>query len=253
MITANIGRIFLDAYNEKFKSNYSAKEFFVDIYYELFFNQNKYMMSAGNSPLENPKISWNKMRRGQKSYESLQRRNERFNKTVEKIETSPADASIAIGFPTLDLTAPTSGQVTNIELPIETQDIYLSWIGSGFGIGVQGGLSLLFSNKQLLLDLFEGWQIYRDFLNKLPGLRGNQINTWNGQWLAHRYNKFAYDASNPVASFNPFGSMKDGGLEVNTQSWTKVLVGIARNFPEKELMAYVYSFGQMNITVIHSI
>lgn len=249
MITANIGRIFLDAYNEKFKSNYSAKEFFVDIYYELFFNQNKYMMSAGNSPLENPKISWDKMRRGQKSYESLRRRNERFNKTVEKIETSPADASIAIGFPTLDLTAPTSGQVTNIELPIETQDIYLSWIGSGFGIGVQGGLSLLFSNKQLLLDLFEGWQIYRDFLNKLPGLRGNQINTWNGQWLAHRYNQFAYDVSNPVASFNPFGSMKDGGLEVNTQSWTKVLVGIARNFPEKELMAYVYSFGQMNITV----
>jgi hypothetical protein len=249
MIAANIGKTFLHAYNEKFKSNYSAKEFFVEIYYELFFNHNKYMMSAGNSPLENPKISWDKMRNGQVPFESFERRNDRFNKTVEKIEVGPADASIAIGFPTLDLTATTSGQVTNIELPIETQDIYLSWIGSGFGIGVQSGLSLLFSNKQLLLDLFEGWQIYRDFLNKLPGLRGNQINTWNGQWLAHRYDKFTYDAYNPVASFNPFGSMKDGGLEVNTQSWTKVLVGIARNFPEKELTAYIYSLGQMNVTV----
>ena len=30
MIAANIGKIFLDAYNEKYKSNYSAKDFFVE-------------------------------------------------------------------------------------------------------------------------------------------------------------------------------------------------------------------------------
>jgi len=110
-------------------------------------------------------------------------------------------------------------------------------------------LSLLFSNKQLLLDLFEGWQIYRNYLNSTPNLRGNQINTWNGQWIAHRYDKLSYDESNPTASFNPFGAMKDGGMEVNTQSWTKVLIGIARNYPETSLTAYVYSLGQMNITV----
>lgn len=249
MIAANIGRIFLDAYNEKFKSNFSAKEFFVEKYYEIFFNHNKYMMSAGNSPLENPKISWDKMRSGQIPYETIEKRNDRFTKTVDKIDAGPADASIAIGFPTLDLTATTSGQVTNLDLPIKTDDIYLSWIGSGLGIGVQSGLSLLFSNKQILLDLFEGWQLYREYLNKTPGLRGNQINTWNGQWIAHRYNKQAYDPLNPTASSNFFGTMKDGGMEVNTQSWTKVLVGIARNYPDTSLTAYVYSLGQTNITV----
>jgi hypothetical protein len=249
MIAANIGKIFLDAYNEKFKSNYSAKEFFVEKYYTIFFNHNKYMMSAGNSPLENPKISWDKMRTGQIPYETVEKRNDRFTKTVDKIDAGPADASIAIGFPTLDLTATTSGQVTNLDLPIKTDDIYLSWIGSGLGIGVQSGLSLLFSNKQILLDLFEGWQVYRDYLNSTPGLRGNQINTWNGQWIAHRYDKLSYDAANPTALFNPFGAMKDGGMEVNTQSWTKVLIGIARNYPETSLTAYVYSLGQMNITV----
>ncbi|MDO9680873.1 MAG: hypothetical protein Q7262_07645 [Bacteroidales bacterium] len=249
MIAANIGRIFLDAYNEKFKSNYSAKEFFVEKYYPIFFNHNKYMMSAGNSPLENPKISWDKMRIGQIPYETVEKRNDRFTKTVEKIDAGPADASIAIGFPTLDLTATTSGQVTNLNLPIQTDDIYLSWIGSGLGIGVQSGLSLLFSNKHILLDLFAGWQVYRDYLNSTPGLRGNQINTWNGQWIAHRYDKLSYDAANPTALFNPLGSMKDGGMEVNTQSWTKVLIGIARNYPETYLTAYVYSLGQMNITV----
>lgn len=249
MIAANIGKIFLDAYNEKYQCNYSAKEFFVEKYYEIFFNHNKYMMSAGNSPLENPKISWDKMRTGQIPYETVEKRNDRFNKTVEKIDAGPADASIAIGFPTLDLTATTSGQVTNLDLPIKTDDIYLSWIGSGLGIGVQSGLSLLFSNKHILLDLFEGWQVYRDYLNSTPGLRGNQINTWNGQWIAHRYDKLTYDASNPTALFNPFGTMKDGGMEVNSQSWTKVLIGIARNYPETSLTAYVYSLGQMNITV----
>jgi hypothetical protein len=249
MIAANIGRIFLDAYNEKFKSNYSAKEFFVEKYYAIFFNHNKYMMSAGNSPLENPKISWDKMRSGHIPYETIEKRNDRFTKTVDKIDTGPADASIAIGFPTLDLTATTSGQVTNLDLPIKTNDIYLSWIGSGLGIGVQSGLSLLFSNKQILLDLYEGWQLYREFLNKTPGLRGNQINTWNGQWIAHRYNKQVYDPLNPTVSSNFFGTMKDGGMEVNSQSWTKVLVGISRNYPDISLTSYVYSLGQTNITI----
>lgn len=249
MIAANIGKVFLNAYNEKFQSNYSAKEFFIEKYYKIFFNHNKYLMSAGNSPLENPKISWDKMRTGQIPYETIEKRNDRFTKTVEKIETGPADASIAIGFPTLDETATTSGQVTNLNLPIKTDDIYLSWIGSGLGIGVQSGLSLLFSNKHILLDIFEGWQVYRDYLNSTPGLRGNQINTWNGQWIAHRYDKLSYDEANPTALFNPFGAMKDGGMEVNTQSWTKVLIGIARNYPETSLTAYIYSLGQMNITV----
>ncbi|NCA75545.1 MAG: hypothetical protein EOM90_04360 [Alphaproteobacteria bacterium] len=252
MIAANIGKIFLNSYNEKYQSNYSAKEFFIEKYYELFFNHNKYMMSAGNSPLENPKISWDKMRTGQIPYETVEKRKERFEKTIEKIETKPADASIAIGFPTLDFSAPTSGQITNMDLPLKKEEMYLSWIGSGFGIGVQSGkdgLSLLFSNKQILLDLFEGWQVYRDYLNSTPGLRGNQINTWNGQWIAHRYDKLSYDAAYPTASFNPFGTMKDGGMEVNTQLWTKVLIGIARSYPETTLTAYIYSLGQMNITV----
>jgi hypothetical protein len=188
------------------KATTQQKSFSLKSIYEVFFNHNKYMMSAGNSPLENPKISWDKMRTGQIPYETSVKRKDRFEKTIGKIETKPADASIAIGFPTLDFSAPTSGQITNMDLPLKKEEMYLSWIGSGFGIGVQSGkdgLSLLFSNKQILLDLFEGWQVYRDYLNSTPGLRGNQINTWNGQWIAHRYDKLSYDAANPTASFNP--------------------------------------------------
>ncbi|NCB55415.1 MAG: hypothetical protein EOM49_10870, partial [Epsilonproteobacteria bacterium] len=40
---------------------------------------------------------------------------------------------------------------------------------------------------QILLDIFEGWSYYRQYLEKYPLLKGNQINTWNGRWISHRY------------------------------------------------------------------
>ena len=58
MIAANIGKIFLDAYNEKYQSNYSAKEFFVEKYYEIFFNHNKYMMLEVKKFICNKSISF---------------------------------------------------------------------------------------------------------------------------------------------------------------------------------------------------
>lgn len=241
MIAANIGRIFLDAYNEKHKRNYSAKTFFVEQYFPLFFDYEKYMQWVTNSPFVQG------IKKG--ITPTIAERKLKLQVLIDKISKNEADASIAIGFPSLDLTASTSGQITSMSLPLKEDDVYLSWIGSGFGIGVQSGLSLLFNNKKILLDLYDGWQFYREFLNKTHSLRGNQINTWNGQWIAHRYNEKTYDVLDPTASFSPFGSMKDGGLEATTQSWTNVLIGIARNYPESSLTAYIYSLGQTNITV----
>ncbi|MDR1582657.1 MAG: hypothetical protein LBS55_05270 [Prevotellaceae bacterium] len=241
MIATNIGKTFLNAYNEKFERAYSAKEFFVEIYFTLFFDHEKYMQWVTNSPFVQG------IKKGVPP--TSDERKLKLQTLLDKIATNEADASIAIGFPSLDLTASTSGQITSMNLPLKEEDVYLSWIGSGFGIGVQSGLSMFFDNRQILLDLFEGWKIYRDFLNTTPELRGNQINTWNGQWLAHRYNKSAYDVQHPTASFNPFDPIKGGGMEVRTQLWTKVLVGIARNFPNTLETAYVYNLGQTNTTI----
>lgn len=241
MIAANIGRIFLKAYNEKYKSNFSAKHFFVEKYFTLFFDHGKYMQWVTNSPFVQG------IKKGVSP--TTQERKIKLDTLVDKISKNDADASIAIGFPSLDLIASTSGQITSMKLPLNEEDVYLSWIGGGFGVGVQSGLSLLFADQRILLDLFEGWQLYRDYLNKTPELRGNQINTWNGQWLAHRYNKRTFNPQNPTASFDAFGTMKDGGMEINTQAWTKVLVGIARTYPDTNLTTYVYSLGQTNITI----
>ena len=249
MITSNIGKIFLDAYNEEYGTNYDARGFFLEQFYPLFFDQNKYMMTAGNSPLENPKLSWDDMIKGKKPYETPEQRKSRFEKLINKIYESEADASIARGYASLDVTATTSGQVTDMKLPNSQEEIYTSWIGDALGIGVQGGFSILFSKKEILLDIFKGWKLYRESLNKTSMLKGNQINTWNGQWLSHYYDDRVYDEKMPLAGYNPYNTNKDGLINIDTQTWTKILIGISRKYDNSQLLGYIYSIGQTNTTI----
>ncbi len=241
MIAVNIGKTFLKAYNEKYKSTYSAKDFFIEKYFPLFFDEEKYMQWITNSPFVQG------IKKG--APPSAAERKQKLSVLLDKTANNAADASIAIGFPSLDMTATTSGQLTNLALPLNENDVYLSWIGSGLGIGIQGGMSILFDTPQLLMDIFEGWGIYRDYLNKTPQLRGNQINTWNGQWISHRYDPRLYDPQDPTAHFSGIISTKDSGLEVSTQSWISVMIGICRNFSGSQLTGYVYNLGQTNTTI----
>lgn len=247
MITSQIGRIFLNAYNEKYAKEYDAKTFFSEVFYPLFFNHQKYMMTAGNSPLENPKLSWDDMIRGKKPFETEEQRVARYEKLMKKIDDSDADASIAIGYPSLDVCATTSGMVSNLQITNSKDEIYLSWIGAGLGVGVQGGFSILFSDRDVLLEIFLGWKYYREMLNSTSNLKGNQINTWNGQWLAHRYSR-NYNPNNPMGELDVL-TLKDGLFVVDTQSWTKVLIALARNLPNPQLLGYVYNIGQTNTTI----
>ncbi len=249
MITSTIGKIFLQAYNEEYGTSYDARTFFIEQFYPLFFDQNKYMMTAGNSPLENPKLSWDDMLKGKKRYESEEQRKVRYDKLLEKIENSEADASIARGYPSLDVTATTSGQVTDQELPVQTEDVYLSWFGDALGVGVQGGFSILFHQKRILLDICKGWKIYRQALNGTSLLKGNQINTWNGQWLAHYYDKRLFDPEHPFANFDPYNTNKDGIINLATQAWTNILIGISKTYKNPQVLGCIYSIGQMNTTV----
>ncbi len=246
MIAATVGRRFLETYNQEYQQALSAKEFFEHEYFTLFYNHSKYMQWVTNSPFV-------QMKKGQKPHLLTdEERQEKLENLFEKVSNGPPDASIAIGFPASEEKefATTSGQVTDMTLPIEEEDIYMSWIGSGLGVGVAGGLSILFDHPAILLALFEGWKIYRSYLNDLAygSLRGNQINTWNGQWLAYRFSKSFY-ASDPTLGFMPFDTKKGGTIEVVTQTWVKVLFNIARKFPNQTMIGYIYSLGQTNKTI----
>lgn len=248
MITATIGKIFLDAYNKKHHTDYDAKKFFVEVYYPLFFDQEKYLMTAGNTPLENPKISWGDMIAGKKPFESKEQRKKRLECLMSKIEIGFPTTDNSIGFGSTDINSTTSGQTTDIIYPFAEEDIFFSWFGASLGIGVQGGFSILFTEPEILMDLFEGWILYRRVLDNNDKLKGNQISTWNGQWLAHRYDKRSFHPDEPMAEFSPIETQKDG-MSIVTQSWTKVLIGISQKFNNPRMMGYVYNLGQTNTTV----
>lgn len=249
MYTTTIGRTFLNAYNQKNKTDYSARRFFEEVFIPLFFDHQKYMMTAGNSPLENPKLSWDDMIMGKKPFETPERRKERIEKMIAKIETEQADASIAVGYPVLDNTAGTSGQITNLSLPDDKDSIYLSWVGAALGIGVEGAITILFDHEQILLDVFEGWKYYREYLEKTPLMKGNQINTWNGNWIAHRYDSLSFDADDPTLGINALGKNNKGLMVIPTISWVNVLLGIANKYSQDILVGYLYNIGQTNTTI----
>ncbi|MEL7063131.1 MAG: hypothetical protein AAFP00_05295, partial [Bacteroidota bacterium] len=68
------------------------------------------------------------------------------------------------------------------------------------------------------------------------------------QWLAHRYNPRKFHTEAPLANFDPF-DVKLGVKELRTQSWVKVIFGLARKFPASSLTAYAFSLGQTNKTL----
>ena len=249
MITSNIGKIFLEAYNEENGTSYDARTFFLEQFYTLFFDQNKQMMYVINSPFVQQLPSCRDCIKGIKSFEDIEQRAKRLNAFIEKVENNDADMSIAIGYPSIEVNAKTSGQVTDLKMNTSKEDIFLSWIGGALGITVSGGVSILFSHKNILLDIFKGWKFYRKALNETLMLDGNKINSWNGQWLFHYYDQREYEEENPLANFAPYKVDKDGIIGIETQTWTKILIGISRKYDNSQLLGYIYSFGQTNTTI----
>lgn len=249
MITAVIGKTFLNSYNEKYGKALSPKEFFGQEYWELFYNHPKYMQWVTNSPFV-------QMKSGQKPHLlSVDERMEKLENLFEKAENEIPDASFALGYPASESKeyASTSGLVSDVLIPSDEEEVYLSWIGSSLGIGVAGGFTILFDNPAITLQTFEGWKVYRKYLNDptLEKLRGNQINTWNGQWLTYSLNPEEYREDFDFSELTNQKIFKvDTSLaEVDTVSWSQLFFSLSTQFPNDEMMGYVYGFGQTNKTI----
>lgn len=249
MITSVVGRTFLTAYNEKYRKAYSPKEFFEKEYWQLFYNHSKYMQWVTNSPFV-------QMKSGQKPHLlNEQERIEKLEALYEKAGKEIADASFALGFPASEAKeyASTSGLVSDLVIPVDEDEIYLSWIGAGLGITVAGGFTILFDDPTITLQTFEGWKIYRKYLNDstLEKLRGNQINTWNGQWLTYSMDPDKFREDFDFSELHDNGVFKvDASLaEVNTVNWSQLFFSLSQQFPKSEMMGYVYGFGQTNKTI----
>lgn len=248
MITALIGKSFLKAFNEKFNKSLSARDFFREEYFELFFNHPKYMQWVTNSPFV-------QMKSGQKPHLlTVDERLEKLENLYFKVEKESPDASFALGYPAseADEFASTSGLVTDIVAESEEEDIFYSWIGSGLGIGVAGGYNLLIDDAELLLLVFEGWKYYRKYLNDptLKQLKEYKINSWNGQWLTYRFGKNYREDFDFLTLQNEgvFAPTSDS-IEIAMISWSNLFFSLSRFYPDKNLASYIYSFGQTNKTI----
>ncbi len=246
MIASIVGKTFLDAYNEKYQTDYSPKDFFVEVYWPLFYNHGKYMQWVINSPFVKGK---------KPDLISVEERNERLTKFHSKVAEYAPDASFAIGHPASEEKeyASTSGLVSDLLIPTDSDEVYLSWLGSGLGITVAGGFTILFNDPHITLQTFEGWRVYRDFLKQtsLERLRGNQVNTWNGQWLTYSMNEDEFREDFDFSELHAEGIFKaDSSLvEVNTVAWSRLYFSLSSHMKGRELMAYVYSLGQTNKTI----
>ena len=248
MITSVVGKTFLKAYNKKYDKSLSPKEFFEDQYWKLFYNHSKYMQWVTNSPFV-------QMKSGQKPHLLTgEERTEKLDNLFEKAKNEVPDASFALGFPASEVKeyASTSGLVSDVIIPVDESEVYLSWIGSGLGIGVAGGFTILFDDPIITLQTYEGWKVYRKYLNDpgLEKLRGNQINTWNGQWLSYSMGSdFQKDFDFARLSDEGFFMADPSETEVNTVNWSQLFFSLSLQFPKAEMMGYVYGFGQTNKTI----
>ncbi len=245
MYTSFIGNFFLEKLNEELQKKFTAQEYFEKEQFPLFYDHHKYLQSPANTPLFQVIA--------QKKTKDSKARHKAYSEIVDKIKTysetkdQAPDMSFALGFSSADLLGTTSGQITSIDLPFNAEDMFASWIGAGFGIGVAGGLNILIENYEVLRVLQEGWTLYREFVNENTGI-DNKVETWNGIWLSHRFSE-SFVKTSPKANFHPIGVSKDGKAQMDRPSWTNLIFTLAKIFPKQTLNAYVYSFGKMNRTI----
>lgn len=184
----------------------------------------------------------------------VHQRLERLHKFHSNIESGARDGSIAIGYPASEENGygTYSGLVSDMQIDTNEEDVYCSWIGSALGIGIAGAYNILINDNEINLELFEGWKHYRNFLNNetLDKLKGNQINTWNGQWLTFRLGKryienFEFSTLEDEKVFKIDGAL----IQVETVNWSNLFFSLSHTFPERKLNSYVYSIGDKNNTI----
>lgn len=243
MYTSYIGKQFLNIYKQKENKSddYSAKDFFNEVMFPLFFDHNEHLMHVGNSPFFQRVPDRDIKMHGSKSKAQLY-------KLHQKIEEGLPSGAIFVGYGAEDYLATSSGQTTSLDYNIDSSEMYSSWIGQALGIGVSGGLIMLVDQEMVLWQLFKGWKKYREYINQTKGLKDKQIETWNGHWLVH-VNSKKYNKNNPLNKYNPDVQNIMGKLAIPTNDWLTVIVSLSILYPSQKITVNIYNLSQTNTTL----
>lgn len=238
MYTSFIGKKFLTAWNAREGKSLTAQQFFDEVMFPDFFDNNLHMLQVLNSKFVNPSVKGTNSEKRQMLQDQI----------VEAVSINRADGSFFVGYGAAEVTAGTSGQLTSMRMQVEVQEIYASWIGAALALGVEGGVCLLVSRDDLLWKIFEGWKAYREFLNTTPKIKGRQIETWNGQWIVHLSRGGDPKGCVPKTEENE-DEKKGKYISIKTLGWTNVIFALCKQFPGEILTAYSYKLGKSNETI----
>lgn len=234
MYTSYIGLKFLEIYNRRNGSALSAANFFDKEMFPLFFNNDRHLMHVSNSPFfQTPSakdLKQSGLTKSDYQYQNLKRK---VNLVAEANEKP--DASIYVGYAASGPDQTTAGQVSNVNWEITPDEMYASWIGNALAIRVEGSQCLLLDSEQVLWHLYQGWSVYRRYMNPLKALEGRQVESWNGYWLAK-------GAANKPAS------PPQKGNRLETYPWVEVIARLLEWHSGEILPAYIFSLGQTNTT-----
>jgi hypothetical protein len=239
MYTSFIGHKFLRLYNEREKKNLTAKEFFDEVLFPIFFDSPKHFINVSNSSFFQA-VKESELTNGiTKPYAQLHRLH-------KAIATKPPDGSTMVGFAASGNDGTTSGQVSSsLSMPLSKDDVYASWIGAGFGVYAGEKLSFYLDEPDVLWTIFSGWLAYRNFLTQTPGLKGNQIETWNSRWLCRNFQKsYLYgEIFIPPTKLNPAKEMA-----LDAADWSEIILALCKKFGKRDLIVNAYGFGSTNVS-----
>lgn len=255
MYNLEIGRRVLQLYNDGASHKLTAKEFFDEVMFPVFFDTDDdplHLMQVGNSSFF--QAFPEKDRRAGRTLGAHKR--ERHHQIVSEVEAGKRAVSgaIAVGYPASGPTENTAGQVSHVKQSLDAETVASTWIGAACGIGIGGGANILIDDSALLLHIVNGWSYYRRFLNENTTFKGRQIETWNGLWVV-----YGFGAPDVEESFRRVRDNlhKHQGVTAKKESnlaerpdWFRMFFNLAQsdNLP-KRLQAYAYKYGQMNTTL----
>lgn len=236
MYTSYVGKKLLNLYNRNNGSQLTAEDFFNSVMYPIFFEDERHLMHVGNSPFfqkPSPKLLETGITKSQAQLMKLH----------DDIKSQPPSMATFVGYAAKDISGTTSGQTTSINVKIDSEEMYASWIGAGLAIGVAGGYVMLIDKDEILWKTFEGWQKYRRFLTQTPNVKDKQIETWNGHWICHILGRNAWSE----LYIEPLEQL--GKLAIPTQDWIKVVFAFSHKYRNQVITAYAYNLSQTNTTL----
>lgn len=230
MFLSKVANDFLDYYNSKKETSYTAKSFFDDVLYPIVLDSEYPLNFIINSPFHTNAIKKEDRRRSD------------FNKGLldnfhKKVEDGIRDGSILFGNSASEDTKyrPYSGLLPDVKIKDKKEDVYLSWIAQCLSCGVSGGWLFLIDSPSINFLIFEGWATYRKKVDN-GKVADKSINSWNSIYL-----KFLVDGNKEL-------SIRDNGKLI-PHRYAVLCHSISNLLKEDTVNSLIYYVSKQNKTI----